>query len=737
MIHELFLLLYGHESPILTPKGVPKGFPLLSPSEREILLDLATLGHTHIGVRKECAALSSSHQSPIVRAVASAIITQHLADFRTKITNVEAAILKRDASVVGAYDVVPLATIVSEFDGWDRRLEYLHDFSCFLSAIGENEPVNGARVIDRLRKDIHTGYPDLEDIAIDLLKIAETTWLRQVSTWVLYGRLPTFGSTDFFIAEGAGEEARDTSSLIDDMVLKSYAVNHKLVPKFVDYQTSSSILFIGKALSHIRTRGAVSSLDSNASGPALEQLATHAGLLKALTSPLSAQRLSSAISSIRSSLSKNILQRLLPTHQIVETIEVLREFFLLGRGEFAVNLVEQASIGVRNRLRRLPGGGNTETMAAPQSSKGTIVREGEVAAILSRTWGTLSNVQSDNFVDEHLELARDLIYLTVNKTPIGSSTPKKPNIRFDDLLIGVPVSLSFHLTWPLELFLSQTELEMYNYVFAYLLAVRKSYIAVQGLWLGRRYPPEAIESSPEASRARRLRRTGREKNERFIWATTQLASFFLETISGYWQGDVIEAAYGQLMDLLHDDVGEPQERPPTSGANHGGDGESIWTAQYSGDRTQHDVEQRTRRDPETLMKAHNFYLASIKKNLFITDTEFPILMREFLTLTTTLVADVERLNSRRNLQMLDIPGVGGREEEARDLGNARHTCDLVKEQISKLVERLHYLDEQRTGSEGSSDGAKIDRLLMRLGLSNLRSGGNNEDEMELSDEEME
>lgn len=700
-------------------------------------MDLATLGHTHIGVRKECTILSSSHQSPIVRAVASAIITQHLAAFRTKITTVEAAILKRDSAVVGAYDVVPLATIVSEFDGWDRRLEYLHDFSCFLSAVGENEPVNGARVIDRLRIDIHTGYPDLEEIAIDLLKIAETTWLRQVSTWVLYGRLPTFGSSDFFIAEGEGEQAKDTSSLIDDMVLKNYTVNHKLIPKFVDYQTSSSILFIGKALSHIRTRGAVSSLDSSTNGPALEQLSTHAGLLKELTSPLSAQRLSSAVSAIRSSLSKNILQRLLPTQQIVEIIQVLREFFLLGRGEFAINLVDQASIGVRNRLRRLPGGGNTDaTMLPAESSRGPIVREGEVAAILSRTWGTLSNVQSDNFVDEHLELARDLIYLTVKKAPMGSSTPKKAAVRFDDFLIGVPVSLSFHLSWPLELFLSQTELEAYDYVFAYLLAVRKAYTAVQNLWLGRRYPPEVCESTPEASRARRLRRTGREKAERGIWSITQLTSFFLETISGYWQGDVIEAAYGQLMTLLHDDVGETPERPEsrTANTNQGETGESIWTAQYSNETIEKEVKDRTRRDPETLMKAHNFYLASIKKNLFITDTEFMVLMREFITMTTTLVADVERLNSRRNLQMLDVPGLNGRDDEERDLNNARVTCNAVRDQIMKLVERLHHLDEQRSEGENSSDGAKIDRLLMRLGLSNLRTGGQ-QDEEELSDED--
>lgn len=34
MIHELFLLLSGHASPILTPEGLPQSFPLVSPSER-------------------------------------------------------------------------------------------------------------------------------------------------------------------------------------------------------------------------------------------------------------------------------------------------------------------------------------------------------------------------------------------------------------------------------------------------------------------------------------------------------------------------------------------------------------------------------------------------------------------------------------------------------------------------------------------------------------------------------
>jgi hypothetical protein len=44
-----------------------------------------------------------------------------------------------------------------------------------------------------------TGYVDIEEAALSLVSVAETAWLKQVSGWVLYGRLPSFGMEDFFV----------------------------------------------------------------------------------------------------------------------------------------------------------------------------------------------------------------------------------------------------------------------------------------------------------------------------------------------------------------------------------------------------------------------------------------------------------------------------------------------------------------------------------------------------------
>jgi hypothetical protein len=38
-----------------------------------------------------------------------------------------------------------------------------------------------------------------------LVREAETAWLKQISAWILYGRLPSFGTDDFFVQTVAGD----------------------------------------------------------------------------------------------------------------------------------------------------------------------------------------------------------------------------------------------------------------------------------------------------------------------------------------------------------------------------------------------------------------------------------------------------------------------------------------------------------------------------------------------------
>jgi hypothetical protein len=70
---------------------------------------------------------------------------------------------------------------------------------------GGDKKCTGAMVIDRLCAAMQTGYVDIEEAALSLVTVAETAWLKQVSAWILYGRLPSFGREDFFVQVVGGD----------------------------------------------------------------------------------------------------------------------------------------------------------------------------------------------------------------------------------------------------------------------------------------------------------------------------------------------------------------------------------------------------------------------------------------------------------------------------------------------------------------------------------------------------
>lgn len=252
MLHEILLSLSGHPSPLLRtaqaadPDGggssssSASSLLMITAPERALLAGVAHLSDLHVRLRTSGAQVVASHPSAICRAVAAAVEGTHLAAFQRKVLDVEAGVLRGDAGLVGAYNVVPLTAVVAEFEGWTRRMEWLWEIVAFMlerrtrrsrkggpsprASSGskggedgvddgvENEGVGddgddgqgtttctGAALIDRLRGELQTGYQDIEDTARSLVRVAEMAWVKQVSAWILYGRLPGFGAEDFFI----------------------------------------------------------------------------------------------------------------------------------------------------------------------------------------------------------------------------------------------------------------------------------------------------------------------------------------------------------------------------------------------------------------------------------------------------------------------------------------------------------------------------------------------------------
>ncbi|KAK4240893.1 gamma-tubulin complex component protein [Achaetomium macrosporum] len=765
MLHEILLSLSGHPSPLLRSASSSSSSPssdntnlsaaarsILSPPERALLQSLARLSDLHIYLLTSTSHIASCHPSVICRAVASAIDSLHLAAFRRKVLEVESTILKKDAALVGAYNIVPLTAVVAEFDGWTRRLEWLAGVVQLMMNAGGGG-CTGAKVVDFLRAELQTGYRDVEQTAGSLVAVAEAAWVKQVSAWVLYGRVPGFGEGDFFIVrrrrarEGGDEEGVEGEGDDGDGE-GEYVCERGLLPGFVTPATAESMWFIGRSLNQIRAKSVG---DYSLRGE--DHLSTQLTRLAALKHPIDSATFARTIADIRHFLSRTTLQRLLPLTRVLETLQLFRDFFLLRRGEFAMALTQQADEKIKSRWKR------AENLAyEKRDGFGSVtVKEGEVAAVLARTWAAMGSMQGEHAEeDEGLELARDLLRLTVTKsrTSISASpaavesglTAIAPT-PFRNLLFSVPVVLTLQIPSPLDLFLSQSDLQTYTAINSYLLSLRRAHLRLTDLWkitaLRRHHPAPpgppygSTRGGREKVRLFRERHATRSSILRNAWATASAAIFFLGEIEGYLQTEVVAGLSDGFHrwlrtgedDQRYDDNSSNQTLNPSPAREDDGpddapddDDDDIWLIESTSSATgspspsQQQQQQRAHihHDPQTLATAHRLYLRTLVHRLLLSQQSFTDPLYELLVQIDHLVALVHRLHSVWAAADLEadagvVDAFVDLEKEERDVQREiRGVEGRVKSGIEGLVGELRRLEGTGgTGSllfSGSGDG---------------------------------
>ncbi|KKK21277.1 hypothetical protein ARAM_001275, partial [Aspergillus rambellii] len=731
MLHEILLSLSGQQSSLFSFQTEEdavseESFPLLSPPEKALLSSLSRLSRLHAELRSHTTVISSSHPSVICRAVSTAIHGHHLGAFQKKILEVEKGILVEDSGYVGGYGIVPLATIVGEFSPWTRRLEWLWDVIRFIQPVnkkGGSQSCTGARLIDHLRGETQTGYVDLEEIALHLVSAAETAWMRQLSTWLLYGNLPILGKDDFFIQTDHTSETDRSSSATE------FVIHTDLLPQFVVPHSASSILFIGKTLNLIRAKRGPSA--ENTSYGLLTSPVTlhgeHINYLASLKSPISVSRLSNAIDSIRLSLSQSTLSKLLPLPKILETLSLLHDFLLLRRGEFATALVSHADARLRERQQR------SEAMASRNIVSGGLdglaIKEGDVAATLTNTWAELYSLQNEEDpADDELDLARDLLRLSINTKGYGQIPASQSDgagaelmaetsdVPFDDLLFPAPTSLLVQARPPLDLFLSTSDISVYSKVHSYLLGIRRAQIRLGDLWkhtpIRRCYPspwgPPRSNGAFGQSRLRmgRQRDNARISQMRPIWATSSASLFVVSEIGSFFQGEVVNESWQHFREWI--EAGTVVDTASLSGSRPGtaasGKGKPLDNSAVSGDKPYEygiDSPSRRRHDPETLTTAHRQYLFALVQSLFLTDPPFTRALRDLLSKVDHFIAFVIRLEAiQRNMDLETDEGVVDAlvdyASEEREVWQAlRSAREDVEAGIKEVVARLRDIDDSR------------------------------------------
>ncbi|KAL5337728.1 gamma-tubulin complex component protein [Aspergillus crustosus] len=771
MLHEILLSLSGQQSSLFNLQTEEdavseESFPLLSPPEKALLASLARLSHLHAELRAHTALICSTHPSVICRAVSTSIRSHHLGEFQRKILEVEKAILVEDSGYVGGYGIVPLATVVGQFTPWTRRMEWLWEISRFIQPATKDESTKsctGAALIDRLREESQTGYVDIEAIALHLVGAAETAWMRQLSTWLLYGNLPILGKGDFFIQE-AGTTAND-----GPVSITQFAIRSKLIPQFVSTHTAASILFIGKTLNLIRAKRGPSS------GRTSEGLLTspvtlhgeHINYLAELRSPISTTKLSNAVDSIRLSLSQSTLSKLLPLPKILEMLSLLHDFLLLGRGEFATSLVSHADSRLKERQRRAETTATRSVLS--HSVNGLAIKEGDVATALTNTWVELYSLQNEEDpVDDELDLARDIVRLSIKTKDRGQSqglssdgpgaglVAETSSVSFDDLLFPIPTSLVVEVRPPLDLFLSVSDIAIYSKVHSYLLGIRRAQSRLGDLWkhtpIRRSHPSPwgPPRSNSRFGRARlqkgRERENVRTRQMRAIWATSSASLFVLSEIGSFFQGEVINGSWQHFREWIEagvSDTGTPSgSRPGTASSSKARHfGLTIATGERS-EESGSDAAKPQRHDPESLTAAHRRYLYALVQSLFINDTPFTKALRDLLARIDHFIALIIRLESiQRNMDLETDEGVV---DALVDYASEEHEVWLALREarkktengLNEVIARLRDIDDSRVGeggmlfepnAHGSSSNAQasacsfvprkaagVDRLLMKL-----------------------
>lgn len=769
MLHEILLSLSGQPSPLFSPsKGkdavTQDDLPLLSPPEKALLESVAHLSQLHAQLRTHTSQISSAHRSVICRSVSTAIATTHLGEFQKKILEVEKAILAEDSGYVGGYGIVPLSTIVGEFAPWTRRMEWLWEIVRFIQpengATERSYGCTGGGLIDHLRAGSQTGYLDIKEMAVQLVTAAEMAWMKQLSMWLLYGNLPIYGKDDFFIQEDFGSEEDDAQ----------FTMHMDLLPKFVSAQTAGSILFIGKSLNHIRAKRKIFSGTSTAPVTLYQE---HIEQLAGLESPISSSKLSTAVDWIRLSLSQSTLSKLLPLPRILEMLELLHNFLLLGRGEFAVALVSHADSRIEESRRRGP-------LARSGALESFLVKDGDVMTALAQAWAELFSLQKEEDpADEELELARELLRLSVSDrkshramTPSQASgpVPEISRVSFEDLLFPTPTTLTVQVRAPLDLFLSSSDIAIYSKIHSYLLGIRRAQIRLCDLWkrtsLRRNHPspwgpPRSNKLFGQNKlRASRERDNARIRQMRPIWATGSACLFVLSEIGSFFQGEVVHESWQHLRAWIQ---GSDSSTASVTGSRPG-TATSSKAQQNPGTETPEQVSSRpssqtgpqamVRHDPEALTVAHRRHLATLVQSLFLTDVPFTSALRSLLTSVDRFVALAIRLETiQRNMDLETDEGVVDAlvdyaQEEREVWQELRATRDAVKTGMKDLVASLREIDDSRTGDGvgyatiprgqawtgtrrevGTGPGfshyeprqpAGVDRLLMKLDFGSLR-----------------
>lgn len=543
-----------------------------------------------------------------------------LADYHALVLQTERLVLDKDADLVAQTGFVSLANLRARFEPWDAPLSALDDLVTVLlrgpvnggdvafaehpitSDTAQQGPAaatfpatwTGGLLVDLLSLKASTGVERVAKHMTRLRNAVEDSWMQHLIAWVCHGEIHRPGGiadphavkrtlvcrdqlVQWIDANGVDAHTDHLAYAHDDGLAhwaassgNTWAFRPFSLPASISDSTADSILYVGRALYTIRYASTsdahldqAHSRHARLSGPPDTVIQLHeAALAQDGVRPSRPSDLDRAIQSLRNDVSEWIFRNILTTSVVHSSLQCLGDYFLHRNGPYILSLLEEIETMRKNKLYRA------------RSAAASVIRSSDLELSLRRaTVGTWAeddpSLQRLRFVlpkggyrptlaGARLAKVRGFAAsanANADTTVAGTSLA---SARFDDYLIGVPAQLHYTAVFPLDLFLSAADLAAYSRIFSYLIAIKKVHARVLDCWIALSKNQRArrkftgtreggVDTREEKQRARLLRCS---------WGAVRSMKWFLDTLLGHFQTDIIDAQFGNLTDRLRSSVAE-------------------------------------------------------------------------------------------------------------------------------------------------------------------------------------
>ncbi|KAK7475136.1 hypothetical protein BaRGS_00033628 [Batillaria attramentaria] len=552
MLHELLLALTGHCGGVFRDSGdgiqVAPDLPFIHPSEVKILNDLCRLGTSYKSfqqfiqdhgtgpsIRRSGTNSSSGLGGLYMRSFCRGLDIV-LKDYRDALLAIEQQIL-RDPHL-------PVS-----------HLEYaLKDFQLLfpaLSAVLEqivSHRAHGCYLLDVLHRNSVCGLPKVKDALERILHVCHGVLYKQLCAWMIHG-LCQDPQREFFIQhissgsvtttdtskssqEANGElgimgvtgrqmqaqrsaSAPDLDGPHDSNV---FVIQADLLPSYIPIRVANKILFVGESVQMFEIN---QQKDKQHSGQFMKERETEftRDFQRLSQQPtFSCSAFEALVDKIRSHVAEHLWVMVVQEADLTGHLRVMKDFFLLGRGELFLAFIDQAQ-----HLLKGPPAASTEhdvNTAFQQAARNVLI---ENEALLQR------------------------FRLSVTQSPSAAPSPKGGDRKVAESPSSTApletgwkcLGLTCSIQWPLHIFFTPSILNKYNRVFRFLLAVRRTQQDLQSTW--------QLQMLSKA----KVKDTGQSAGTAAVWQLRHHMSFLVDNLQYYLQVDVIESQYGLLLDQIN------------------------------------------------------------------------------------------------------------------------------------------------------------------------------------------